>query len=143
IGNTSRSIKPVPLQSISAPGEPFSKQVVDVLGPFPRTKLGNDYLLTNICSTTRYLEAVPLHKITAHVVLRVLMKFFFHVGFLQAAQTDQGSNFTSKSFRNVLKGLKVEPQCSTVYHSPSRGEIEKLHQALKTMMQAYGIDNTN
>ncbi|XP_069943208.1 uncharacterized protein [Cherax quadricarinatus] len=143
IGKPSLSIKPVPLQSISAPGEPFSKLVVDVLGPFPRTKLGNDYLLTNICSTTRYLEAVPLHKITAHVVLRVLMKFFFHVCFPQAVQEDQGPNFTSKPFRNVLKGLKVEPQCSTVYHSPSQGEIEKLHQTLKTMMPAYGIDNTN
>ncbi|XP_069959788.1 uncharacterized protein [Cherax quadricarinatus] len=71
------------------------------------------------------------------------MKFFSHVGFPREVQTDQGSNFTSKLFRNVLKGLEVEPQFSTAYHPPSQGEIEKLYQTLKTIMQAYGINNTN
>lgn len=50
---------PVPLHPIPAMEEPFSNTVVDIVGPLPRTKAGNGYLLIIIWRATRYPEAIP------------------------------------------------------------------------------------
>ncbi len=49
------------------------------MGPLPKTKRGNQYLLTVMCSSTRFPEAIPLRKIMALVVAQALLKFFSNV----------------------------------------------------------------
>ena len=61
-GKPNQKIKPAPLQPISAIGEPFSKIMIDCVGPLPKTRSGNQYLLTIMCCSTRYPEAIPLRK---------------------------------------------------------------------------------
>lgn len=56
----SRASKPVPLHRIPAVEEPFSNIVVDVVGPLPRTKGGSKYLLTMMCRSNRYPDAIPV-----------------------------------------------------------------------------------
>ena len=65
-----------PLQPIPAFGEPFSRVIIDCVGPLPRTKAGNQYLLTIMCSATRFPEAIPLRNIKASTVSKALLKFF-------------------------------------------------------------------
>ena len=69
-----------PLQPIPAFGEPFSKIIIDCVGPLPRTKSGNQFIFTIMCSSTRYPEAIPLRNIKAVTVAKALMKFFTMVG---------------------------------------------------------------
>ena len=47
--------KPVvaPLQPIPAFEEPFSRVIVDCVGPLPKTRKGNQFLLTVMCASTR------------------------------------------------------------------------------------------
>lgn len=67
---------PAPLIPIPALGEPFEHVVVECVGPLPKTKTGNQFLLTVMCMATRYPEAFPLRKITSKAVMKALVKFF-------------------------------------------------------------------
>lgn len=96
--------------------EPFSKVIVDCVGPLPKTKAGNAYLLTIMCQTTRYPEAIPLRKISASAIVKALTKFFTTFGLPKFVQTDQGSNFLSGVFQQSMKLLGIEHQISSAYH---------------------------
>ena len=65
---------------IPAFDEPFSRVIIDCVGPLPKTKGGNQYLLTIMCASTRFPEAIPLRNIKALNVVKALTNFFTLVG---------------------------------------------------------------
>lgn len=95
IGKPNQNIPPAPLYPIPAIGEPFERVMVDCVCPLPRTKSGNQYLLTIMYTSTRFPEAIPLRKITAPVIIKSLIKFFSLFGLPRTIQSDQGTNFMS------------------------------------------------
>lgn len=101
VGKPNQVVKPVPLIPIPAFGEPFSKVVVDCVGPLPRTKSGFKYLLTVMDTATRFPEAIPLKKVTSRYVVDALLQFFTRYGLPREVQSDQGSNFLSGIFQEV------------------------------------------
>ena len=63
VGKPNQVITKAGSQSILAFDELFSRIVIDCVGPLPKTKSGNEYLLTNMCVSTRFPEAIPLRNI--------------------------------------------------------------------------------
>ena len=55
--------------------EPFSHIIIDCVGPLPKTKSQNEYLLTIMCSSTRFPEAIPLRSIKTNAILKALINF--------------------------------------------------------------------
>ncbi len=53
---------------------------MDCVGPLPKSKHGHRYILTIMCTTTCYPEAVPLRTLKAQVVLKEVIKFFTTFG---------------------------------------------------------------
>ena len=98
MGKSGQVIPKAPLRPIPALGEPFSEVVIDCVGPMPKSRAGNQYLLTIMCTATRFPEAIPLRNITARSVTRALIKFFTTFGLPKSVQSDQGSNFLSNVF---------------------------------------------
>ncbi|XP_071959881.1 uncharacterized protein [Antedon mediterranea] len=137
VGKPNQKVPVAPLKPIPAFGEPFSRVIVDCVGPLPRTKNGNEYLLTIMCASSRFPEEIPLKRITAKNVVKALVKFFTWVGLPKAVQSDQGSNFMSKIFKQVLEQLGVAHISSSAYHPQSQGELERFHQTLKNMIKTY------
>ena len=80
VGKPNQRVPKAPLKPIPAFEEPFSRVIIDCVGPLPKSKSGNRFLLTIMCASTRFPEAIPLRKITAPVVVRALIKFFTLVG---------------------------------------------------------------
>jgi len=58
------------LQPISEFEEPFSRIIVHCVGPLPKTKSGNQYLLTIMCASTRFPEAIPLRNIKSKSIVK-------------------------------------------------------------------------
>ena len=108
-GKPNQEIPKAPLQPILVPEESFSKIIIDNVGPLPKTKRGNQYLLTILCPTTRYPIAIPLRNISAKNIANALMKIFTNFGFPKEIQSDRGSNFTSELFTKILKELDINP----------------------------------
>ena len=140
MGKPNQRITPAPLHPIPAMGEPFERVIVDCVGPLPKARSGNQFLLTIMCCATRYPEAIPLRRITAKAVIKALIKFLSTFGLPKVLQTDQGSNFTLQLFRNVLKTLAVTHKVSSAYHAESQGALERWHQTLKSMLRKYCMD---
>lgn len=139
-GKPNQVIPPAPLVPIPVIGEPFENVIVDCVGPLPKTKSGNQFLLTIMCRATRFPEAVPLRKITASAVSKALVKFFSTFGLPKVVQTDQGTNFLSKLFSQILKTLGISHRHSSAYHPESQGALERFHQTLKSMLRKYAMD---
>ena len=112
-----------------------------MLGRYRNPKKGNKYILTVMCASTRFPEAVPLRNIKTHHIIRELRKFFSFVGLPKEVQSDQGSNFTSHLFKNEMKELGIKHIKSSAYHPQSQGALERFHGTLKNMLRAYGEQN--
>ena len=126
-----------PLQPLPVVREPFAEIMIDCVGPLPKTKKGNEYLLTILDTATRYPEAIPLRNIKTKVIVEHLLKFFAWVGLPRSIQSDRGSNFTAKLFHQVWSELNVVVKHSSPYHPQSQGAIERFHGTLKNMIRAF------
>ena len=139
-GKPNQVVPPAPLCPIPAVGEPFEHVIVDCVGPLPKTKSGNQFLLTIMCLATRFPEAIPLRKITALTVTKALTKFFTTFGLPKICQTDRGTNFMSKVFKQTLQSLGITHVVSSAYHPESQGALERWHQTLKSMLRKYCLE---
>lgn len=137
VGKQNQTIPKAPLKPIPAVEEPFSRIIVDYVGPLPKTRSGNQYLLTIVCATSRIPEAIPLRNIKAKTIVKALTTFFTLVGLPSSIQSDQGSNFMSGVFQQVMYELGVTQYKSSAYHPQSQGALERWHQTLKNMMRVY------
>lgn len=95
---------------------------------------------TVMCASTRFPEAIPLRKITASAVVQALLKFFSMFRLPKTVQSDQGSNFMSKIFKQVLDQLGISHCHSSAYHPESQGALERFHQTLKAMLRTYCLE---
>ena len=136
-GKPNEVIPQAPLQPIPVTAEPFERIVIDCVGPLPKTKKGNQYLLTVMDTSTRYPEAFAMKDIQATKVVKNLLHLFTKVGIPKEIQTDQGSNFTSKIMTAVMKELNVHHKLATAYHPQSQGCLERFHQTFKSLIKKY------
>ena len=142
VGKPQHHPRVTPLKPMIAIGQPFEELTLDCVGPLPKTKKGNEYLLTVMCNSTRFPDAFPLRSISAPKIIEVLQKFISYFGIPKKIFTDQGSNFMSKKFQEFLKGLNIDHITSTPYRPQSQGKLERFHGTLKTMIRSY-CDNNN
>lgn len=137
MGKPNQSISPAPLCPIPVVGDPFERVILDCVGPLPRTKSGHKFILTMMCSNTCFPEAVPLCTIKTKGVLQALTKLFSTFGLPKVVQTDQGTNFMSRLFKQVLSQLNIKHEVSSAYHPESQGALERFHQTLKSMLRTF------
>ena len=112
--------------------------LVECVGPLPKSKSQNEYLLTIMCSSTRCPEALPLRSIKTNAILKVLIKFFTLFGLPNSIQSDQGTNFMAHAFQQVMNQLGIKQYKSSAYHPESQEALERFHQNLIKM---YWIEN--
>lgn len=138
-GKSNQVVKPAPLSPIPAASQPFQHLIIDCVGPLPPSKTGCAYMLTVMCQTTRYPAAFRLCSISVKSVVRALTQFISTFGIPCIIQSDQGSNFTSHMFKQVLKQLGVKHNCASAYHAQNQGALERFHCTLKSMLRTYGM----
>ena len=131
VGKPNETIPVAPLKPIPICSEPFSEIIIDCVSPLPKTKSGNQYLLTIMCRFTRFPEAIPLCNIKAHRIVESLVKFFSLVGLPTLVQSDQGSNFMSNVMQQATYQLGIKQCKSATYHPESQGALERFHQTLE------------
>ncbi len=60
LGKPNQTILLAPLDNLPVLGEHFEHVIVDCVGSLPKTKAGNQKLLTMVCTATRFAKAIPL-----------------------------------------------------------------------------------
>ena len=113
---------------------------MDIVGPLPRSKSGNRYVLVICDYATRYPEAIPLRSIDAEHIAEELIKVFAQVGVPREILTDQGSNFTSQLLAELYRLLHVHPIRTSPYHPQTDGLVERFNKTLKEMLRKTVTD---
>ena len=82
-------------------------------------------------ASTRFPEAILLRNIKTKIIVKALVKFFTFVSLPKSVQSDQGSNFMSGGFQDVMHEHGIKQYRSSAYHPESQGALERFHQILK------------
>ncbi len=114
--------------------EPFEAVAVDLVGPLPKGKGGNRFLLTCVCLATRWPEAVPLRGISAKAVAEGLWTIFSRTSVPEKMLSDQGGQFCGRVVTELSKMLGIERVRTSPYHPQTNGTVERFHGTLKSIL---------
>ena len=142
-GKPKPGIAIAPLKPITIKERLFERVIIDCVGPLLRTKSGNRYLLTIMCASSRFPEAIPLRAISTKKEVESMIIFFVKVGLPKVIQTDKGTNFMSNLFKRVIGQLGAKHVISSPYHPQSQGALEGFHATLKSMLRAHCTERQN
>ena len=111
---------------------------MDLVGPLPTSRRGNQYLLVCTDYFTRWPEAYPLPNMQADTVARVFLhNWICRIGVPHQIHTDQGTQFESQLFQELCKVLEVSKSCTTAYHPQGDGLVERLNRTIVSAVRVY------
>ncbi|KAL5516317.1 hypothetical protein EMCRGX_G001610 [Ephydatia muelleri] len=141
-GVSEQKVVKAPLIPLPVVTEPFRRVAMDIVGPLPRTKSGNRYILV-MCDydATRCPEAIPVKAIDAEHIAEELVRIFARVGIPEEMLTDQGSNFTSQLLSEIYQLLHVHPIRTPPYHPQTDGLVERFNITLKAMLRKVAAED--
>ncbi|XP_063879465.1 uncharacterized protein K02A2.6-like [Scylla paramamosain] len=106
---------------------------IDFAGPF----LDHSYLII-VDAYSKWPEVVPMKLTTSCATIKALMQMFATHGLTERLVSDNGPQFTSQEFKDLLKINGIQHVLSTPYHPSTNGEAEKSVQTFKHNMKCRG-----
>lgn len=116
---------------------PFQHIYIDLLGPYPRSKLGNSVILIILDQLTKFVWLKPLRKATAITIVKYVEAEIFHlIGAPETILSDNGKQFVSKEFKSLLNRYGVK-QIYTATHSPQVNASERVNRSIIAAIRVY------
>lgn len=113
------------------PSQPFHTVSVDLMGPYPRTDSGKQYILVVTDIFTKWVEAFALNEAKVLAITRLIEEEVFHrFGFPEAIITDNGAVFVSHHWRRCCYRWGCVRYHTPTYH-PRANPVERRNQELK------------
>ena len=122
----------VPLVPSPVIKEAFERIAMDIVGPLPHSRRGNQCILVVCNYATRYPEAIPLRSIDAGTVAEHLIHLFSRVCISKEILSDQGTNFMSQLLKELYNLLNISQIQASLYHPQADGLVERLNKTLKS-----------
>ena len=137
----SSNSKPLGLMRSSELTLPWDKVSVDLIGPLPRSKDGNEQALVIIDTCSGWPEVFPLrgNAATAENCCKKVLSVFCRWGFPRKIVSDNGPQFASDLWTSVMALLKVKTVFVTPYH-PQANPVERKNRDIKDYMRKYLSD---
>jgi transposase InsO family protein len=125
------------LQLFPAKGQ-LESVAMDILGPLPRKKHGNRFLLEIADRYTKVTRTVPLRNVTALSVARAFVDQLVHVyGPPVPLLTDNCPQFMAKFFQAACAELGISKVFTTAYHPQTNGQVERYNRTILAALRAY------
>ena len=107
---------------------------IDFMGSLPLSN-GNKHILVIGDQFTKWYEATPLPDQTAVTTANALVDHWIS-GFEcpYTLHSDQGRNFESKLFEQLMKLLEMDKTRTTLFHPQSNAVIERMNKTLQNML---------
>jgi hypothetical protein len=91
---------------------------------------------------TKYVIAMPVKRSSGeNAAFELWDRWVRHVGFPKVLQSDQGPEFESKTFLELLRLMKVVRIHSTAYRPQTNGAVERVNRTLIGILRAVTGDN--
>ena len=108
-------------------GMPLERMAVDIVGPLPRTKNDNLYIVVIVDYFTKWAEAFPIPDKQTYTVAEVVVtEVVSRLGTPLRLHSDQGGEFESRLFSAVCELLGVGKTRTAPYRPQSDGLVERL-----------------
>nr|XP_025627610.1 uncharacterized protein LOC112720758 [Arachis hypogaea] len=131
---------PKKLISITSPW-PFAKWGLDLLGPFPQARGQVKYLIVGVDYFTKWIEAEPLATITAQRSRKFLYKnIVTRYGISHSIITDNGTQFTDSTLRNLVASMNIKHQFTSVEHPQANGHAEAANKVILAGLKKRLLD---
>lgn len=124
-----------PMQSIIPLGK-NDIAAVDIYGPLPKTRNGNQHIFVTIDVFSKFVQIYPIKRTNAQTCLRKLKIFFDVAGPYQRILSDHGTMFTSRQWQQTLMGLGTKPVFTSIRH-PQSNPAERVMRELSRMFRTY------
>ncbi|KII73289.1 Transposon Tf2-8 polyprotein [Thelohanellus kitauei] len=122
---------------------PFQRIAIDCVGPLPRTKQGNAFIVVLGDYFSKWTEAYPVPDIETKTIADVLINnFICRFGCPEYIHSDQGSNFESKLFKEICNAFNIKKTRTTPYYPQSDGLVERFNKTLVSMI-SKSLKNEN
>jgi len=125
--NTEDNITPVEM--------PFTRVGLDIVGPLPETKQGNNYIITLVDYFTKWPEAKAIPNIKSEEVIKFLTEVFSRHGPPELIITDNGSSFFSDITKMMVDLYGSWIHFVTPHHPQSNGMIENRNKEIGKMLR--------
>lgn len=117
---------------------------IDIIGPLNTSPEGFRYCVTMIDRCTHWPEAIPVKDIFAETIAKAVYEgWITRFGCPSRLSSDQGRQFESNLFAQLLKLFGIKRIRSSPYHPQSNGVIERWHRSLKTSLMARLINSSS
>ena len=125
------------------PSTPFSKLAVDFVSGYGKTKRGNVAVLTAIDTHSQYPFAIPTPDKTAASAVSAFTEILATANSCQTVLSDNGPEFTSDAFQQLLVSHSIKHITSAPYCPQSNGVLERWHRYLNTVVRLCGMHRQN
>ena len=118
---------------------PFANCSMDMITDLPMVNRLDSLLVIVDQGLTKGVILIPCSKtITVEQVAILLMdNLYKQFGLPSKIISDQGPQFASKSFRELLKLLGIKSALSTAYHPKTDGTTERVNQEIEAYLSIY------
>jgi transposase InsO family protein len=120
---------------------PWQVLCTDIVGPLPRSRKGNCYILVVADCFTKFALFFPMRNATAPTVTKTIEDNIFLVyGTPQYLISDNGVQFRSNQFTALCNEYRTKILFTARYH-PQANPAERINRVLKTMLSTYVKEN--
>jgi len=110
------------------------------MGPLPTGRGGTYYILAILDTFSKYIKLYALKKATTKAILnRIEKEYIPIVGKPEAIQTDNGTQFTAKLWKDTLKRNNIKIIYLTKYH-PQSNPVERYNREIGRLLRTYCHD---
>ncbi len=100
--------------------DPWVDVSMDLVGPLPRTKQGNRFILVIVDKSTRWVEAFPLKRATGIRITSTFLKnIVCRFGAPKILHTDNGTQFKGNPLKETCTQLGITQRFTPIYHAQS------------------------
>jgi hypothetical protein len=115
---------------------------MDFITKFPRTSKHHDSIMVVVDKLTKAAHFIILkttHKSTNadDIYMRKVARLH---GISKAIVSDRDPKFTSKFWKGLFKGFRINMNFSTTYHPESDGKTKRVNQVIEDMLRMYVMD---
>ena len=123
----------VPMADAPLAKYPLERVSMDIFDLGPSIPVRYD--LTIVDQHSRFIQLVPLRKVTAAAVHRAFLDHWLTLfGPPRVIQTDNGVQFTSNLFKELCKMIKSTHHYTIRYHPQANGLVERTNRVVKAAL---------
>lgn len=137
-GKKAGELHPIPKVDI-----PFDTIHADHLGPFIKTKRGNTYILVIVDAFTKFVNITAVRNTKTTTSIRVIRDHFSYFGTPNRLITDQGSSFTSNTFKKFINSVGIKHVLNAVATPRANGQVERYNRTILAALGAMNHDKPN